>query len=122
MARNDSTWHVTVVKLAILLAFAAAGCDRGPATSSQDGAEIYQRICATCHGTDGKPTAAMKARLAVRDLSSGEFRGRVTPVLVEAQVRTGSKNKLMPALAGALTDEQIAAVAAYVASPAFVKH
>ncbi len=104
----------------ILLGLWLAACDRGAATtSSTDGAQVYQSICATCHGADGHPTEAMTARLNVRDLSSDELRARVTPALVEAQVRKGSKNKLMPAFEGALTDEQIKAVAQYVASPAF---
>jgi len=64
----------------------------------------------------------MVAQLNVRDLTSPELRARITPALVEAQVRTGSKNKLMPSFAGALTDEQIRAVAAHVASPGFLKH
>ena len=61
----------------------------------------------------------MVARLAVRDLTAREFRVRATPALIENQVRGGSKNKLMPAFAGALTDDQIRAVSAYVASPSF---
>ena len=63
----------------------------------------------------------MIAHLGVRDLTSAEFRARVTPALVEAQIRGGSKNKLMPAFEGALSDAQIKAVAAYVASSAFAK-
>lgn len=113
------------MKVWILLAFtvAAAACDQGAsrAGSTTDGAQIYQDMCATCHGPDGTPPAAMKARLDVRDLSGAEFRARATPALVEQQVRTGSKNKLMPAFAGALTDEQIKVVSAYVASPAFLQ-
>lgn len=61
----------------------------------------------------------MTQRIGVRDLTAAEFRARVTPELVEAQVRTGSKNKLMPAFDGALTADQIKAVAAYVASKQF---
>ncbi len=127
MARKHSTWHVTAVKVASLLAItlvAAMGCDKGAggaAGASTDGAQIYQSICAACHGANGTPDAAMQARLNVRDLSAGEFRARVTPALVEGQVRSGSKNKLMPSFAGALTDEQIKAVAAYVASAEFAK-
>jgi mono/diheme cytochrome c family protein len=63
----------------------------------------------------------MAAQLKVRDLTSAEFRARVTPALVEQQVRTGSANKLMPAFDKGLTDVQIAAVAAYVAAPGFGK-
>lgn len=62
----------------------------------------------------------MVARLGIRDLTAAEFRARVTPGVVEQQVRTGSKNKLMPSFAGVLDDAQIKAVAAYIASPQFV--
>jgi mono/diheme cytochrome c family protein len=81
---------------------------------------VFQMMCATCHGADGRPPAAMTARLGVRDLTSAEFRARVTPGLVEQQVRNGSKSKLMPAFAGVLDDAQITAVSAYLASPQFV--
>ncbi len=110
-----------VVKVWILLAFvAAAGCERGVAVgTSTDAEKIYQSVCATCHGVDGTPTAAMAARLNVRDLNSAEFRARATRALVEEQVRNGSANKLMPAFGGAISDEQIKAVSAYVASSDF---
>ena len=110
------------VLFVLVIAAALGGCDKGgagAAGSSTDGAQIYQSVCATCHGSDGKPPANMAASLNVRDLSSAEFRSRVTPKLVEEQVRNGSKNKLMPAFGGALGDAQIAAVAAYVAGPTF---
>jgi mono/diheme cytochrome c family protein len=119
MASNDSTWHIVTVKPWILLAF-VAGCEQQVAGGSSDGAQIYQSICAACHGAKGKPDASMVARLNVRDLTSVELRARITPKLVEGQVRKGSDNKLMPAFEGALTDEQIRAVAAYVASSEFL--
>jgi mono/diheme cytochrome c family protein len=106
----------------VLLAFLVAGCSaKEQAGSSVNGADLYARFCATCHGANGKPDATMTARLGVRDLTSPELRARVTPALVDFQIRTGSQNKLMPAFAGAFTDEQIAAIAAYVADPSFVK-
>jgi len=113
------------IRLAVLVGCGLAACDKGAgqaAGNSKDGAEIYQLLCATCHGTDGIPPSTMKAKLDVRDLSSAEFRARVSPALVETQIRTGSKNKLMPSFAGAINDEQIKAVAAYVASAQFPKH
>ena len=94
------------------------GCQK-PAGGSTDGRTVFRSVCATCHGEEGKPSETMVAKLGVRDLTSPEFRARVTPALVEAQVRTGSKNKLMPAFGGAISDAQIKAVAAYVASPQF---
>ena len=82
---------------------------------------MFQSLCATCHGPDGRPPAAMVARLGVRDLTAPEFRARVAADLVEHQVRHGSQNKLMPAFEGALSDAQIKSVAAYVAAPGFPK-
>lgn len=97
---------------------AAIGC--GPSASeTQDARATFQNICSSCHGPEGKPPEAMVARLGVRDLTAPEFRARVTPDLVEHQIRAGSANKLMPSFEGVLDDVKIKAVAAYVASPAF---
>jgi mono/diheme cytochrome c family protein len=106
--------------LLAIMASCLAGCDREPSGGAKDGRAVFESLCATCHGPGGRPPAAMVARLGVRDLTAAEFRARVTPGLVEQQVRSGSKNKLMPAFAGLLEDAQIRAVAAHVASPQFV--
>ncbi len=105
------------MRLALLVLLAA--CNGEAAGGSVDGVEVFAATCATCHGPQGKPSQVMLERLNVRDLTSPEFRKRVTPALVEAQVRGGSKNKLMPAFEGALSDAQIRGVAAYVASANF---
>ncbi len=97
----------------VVLAALLAACGGG--TASKDGAEVFATICANCHGPEGKPPDAMVARLGVRDLTSLEFRKRSTEELVEHQVRKGSQNKLMPAFENMLHDDQIKAVAAYVA-------
>jgi mono/diheme cytochrome c family protein len=103
---------VRAASIAILLG--AAACGGGSvAGDTTDGAKVFAQICATCHGPTGVPTEANVAR-GVRNLTTPEFRARVTPELVEHQVRTGSANKIMPSFEGALTDEQIAAVATYV--------
>jgi mono/diheme cytochrome c family protein len=96
-----------------------AGCNNDPAGGAKDGAAVFGMLCASCHGPDGHPPAAMVARLNVRDLTAPDFRARVTPALVEQQIRRGSTNKLMPSFEGAITDDQIRAVAAFVASPHF---
>ena len=127
MATKHSTWHVQAVKVRAALAFAAVaavwalgGCKQKVAGGSTNGSTVFQSICAACHGETGKPTAANVARLGVKDLTAPELRARITPELVENQVRHGSQNKLMPAFEGALTDDQIKAVAAYVSSPQFM--
>ncbi len=97
------------------IALILAGCT----TTSTNGKEIFANACTRCHGPTGKPTAAMVATQGVHDLTAPEFRKKVTVELVDHQIHWGSKNKLMPGFDGALSDEQIAAVAAYVASPSF---
>lgn len=94
---------------------AGAACGRPAASSAVDGREVFAYACANCHGAEGTPPASMAAQLGVRDLRSAEFRARVTPELVEHQVRTGSKNKLMPSFVSALSDAQIRAVSTFVA-------
>jgi len=111
------------VKLfAIALILAAAACDAGHplAGGTEDGAAIFHSVCVTCHGPTGKPSEAMVVRLGVKDLTAPALRAKITPGLVEHQVRAGSSNRLMPSFEGALNDAQIRAVAAYVASPQFV--
>lgn len=97
-----------------------AACKADASNGSVEGPKIFETMCATCHGPTGKPTEARVAQLNVKDLTSPELRGRVSPELVENQVRHGSANKLMPPFEGVLTDAQITAVAAWVASPAFM--
>lgn len=92
-----------------------------PTHGSVDGKDLFSTICANCHGPHGKPTPQMTARYNSRDLTSAEFRKRATAVLVENQIRNGSKNKIMPAYDGMLSDDQIRALAAWVASPEFLK-
>jgi mono/diheme cytochrome c family protein len=107
------------VPLAVI--FAIGGCDRSTLASDVvDAPKVFAAYCAVCHGATGKPPAAMVAQIGVRDLTSVEVRARITPALVEHQVRKGSPNKLMPALEGALTDAQIKSVSAWVASPEFL--
>jgi mono/diheme cytochrome c family protein len=107
------------VKSVVLLVLAAA-CSSDPSGGSVEGPTVFQSMCSSCHGPTGKPNEAMVARLGVRDLTDPKLRETLTPAHVEDQIRNGSKNKLMPSFQGALTDAQIKAVAAYVASPAFM--
>jgi mono/diheme cytochrome c family protein len=95
-------------------------CNRSTPGDGASGAEVFATYCAMCHGPNGKPSAAMTAQLAVRDLTAPELRAKVSVQLVEDQVRKGSQNKLMPGFEGAISDAQIKAVAAWVASSAFV--
>ncbi len=112
--------RVATGALVLLASVAAAACKPEAAGTTVDGADLYSKMCVTCHGSTGQPSPTMAARMGVRDLTAPELRERITPVLVEQQVRHGSTNKLMPAFEGALTDAQIKAVAAYVSGPQFL--
>ena len=108
--------------LAAAVVVAASGCGNADATGgSVEGPELFAKLCSACHGEHGKPPASMEVRLGVRDLTAPELRARITPELVERQMRRGSENKLMPSFEGVANDAQIKALAAYVASPAFLR-
>ncbi len=107
-------------RIVLALIAASAACSGDATGGSVEGPTLYAKLCATCHGANGKPQAAMELRLGVRDLTSPELRARITPALVEQQLRRGSDNKLMPSFEGLINDAQIKALSAYVASPGFL--
>lgn len=106
------------MKRAVLL-LAIVGC-KPTGTTSTEGAQIFAAYCTQCHGPYGRPPADMIARFKVRDLTDPAFRTTLTAAAVDKQVRNGSENKLMPAFSDRLSDQQITALAQWVASPAFV--
>lgn len=82
-----------------------------PAFAQNPGADTYKAKCAMCHGADGLGTTP-----AGRAFKAASFKD---PAIVKAPdaelidfVKKG-KNK-MPSFAGKLTDDQIAAVVAYI--------
>ena len=107
-------------RIALAVLAVGAACSGDATGGSVEGPELFAKLCSPCHGEHGKPTAAMEVRLGVRDLTAPELRARITPELVELQMRRGSKNMLMPSFEGVATDAQIKALAAYVASPGFL--
>ncbi len=92
----------------------ASGCDRTIAGGRADGAAIFSEVCARCHGPVGVPDTGQVARLGVKNLTLPELHERLSDADIANQIRNGSKNQNMPAFAGALTEEQIAAVIAHV--------
>ncbi len=99
---------------------ALLGCKSPVPADSKDGPALFAAYCASCHGPDGRPPAAMVARLGVKDLTSAEIRKKATPAFVESQIRNGSQNKLMPSFLGVIPEAQMQAIADWVANPAFV--
>jgi cytochrome c6 len=88
-----------VVALALL---AAASLARA------DGAEVYAKRCAMCHGKDGKPSAVGQ-KMGATDLSAKKLaEADVTKIVTEGKGK-------MTAFKGKLTDAEIAEVAKFVA-------
>jgi len=98
----------------VVVSLLLAACSQPIAGGKADGPAVFAAACASCHGPAGKPPASMAAALGVRDLTSPEFVARATPALVENQVRRGSPDQKMPSFEGAMTADQVKAVAAYV--------
>jgi mono/diheme cytochrome c family protein len=106
--------------LVVGLGLSVVACNHDPTGGSTDAPKIFHDLCSTCHGERGQPPTAMVVRLGVKDLTAPALRAKITPELVEKQIRNGSENKLMPAFDGLIRDDQIRAVAGWVASPEFL--
>jgi mono/diheme cytochrome c family protein len=87
------------------------------------GQVIYSRICAACHGRDGKGDGPGAAELDPwpRDFTAGKYRIRSTlsgeapqRADIEGAVRRGMPGTAMPAFGGALSEDEIADVVAFI--------
>lgn len=99
------------------LAFAglAGACSGGDEEGAEiDGAEVYEELCARCHGPEGEPTPGMVARHGVRDLTAREVQAEMTDEEIREQIFRGSKNREMPSFGGVVSDEEVGAVIDYV--------
>jgi mono/diheme cytochrome c family protein len=110
MARRRS-----LVAAALLgLATAGPGCGKQVASGRADGAAIFSEVCARCHGPVGVPDAANVARLGVKPLTSPHVQRELSDEDIRRQILQGSRNKQMPAFAGALSEDQVDAIVAHV--------
>lgn len=103
--------YLSVFALATSL-FAAA-CSNKIADGSTDGAQIYQEACARCHGPDGKPIKAMMSS-GVKSLKTERMRESWPDEQIRERILRGSANGKMPAFQGALSDEQVVSLIAYI--------
>ena len=72
-----------------------------PAAARADGAEMFDKKCAGCHGKDGKAATTMGKKLNMRDLTNAEVQKGSTDaqwekVILEGVKGAGGKN-VMPA-------------------------
>ena len=125
LIRSSRRWQAagTFILFLLVLAFpvyrATDGSRRDQALASQDQAYLFQggklwaTNCASCHGTNGEGGSAPA-------LNSQEFLTSVTDDQIHGIIAGGIPGTAMPAwlndYGGPLTDEQIAALVAYLRS------
>lgn len=112
----------TLVVLAVALWLSPNRLQAGPPPEAPErsGAELYRAACATCHGSDGRGTAAVQASYPVAppDFTDCNFATR-EPDLDWIAVSHGGGpargfDPLMPSFAELLSVEELARVVAYV--------
>ncbi len=92
----------------------SVGCsDDKMAGGSIDGPKIFADACARCHGADGVPSPGTQARTGVKPLNSERVKAMSDDDIL-GQIRNGSKNRLMPAFQGAMSDEQLKSLVAHI--------
>lgn len=84
------------------------------ALGAADGAAVFENNCVACHGADGRAQTPQGRKLKAKDLKDC----RLDDAELERQIREGSRVKtgkaVMPGFGGALSDEEVRAVVAYV--------
>jgi cytochrome c6 len=76
--------------------------------------ELYTKVCASCHGKDGRGQTPAGRKAGAKDLTVS----KTSAEEVDRQIREGKqdpkKKSNMPAFAGKLSDEEIKALASYI--------
>jgi mono/diheme cytochrome c family protein len=109
---------VAVAGLAVLLARAADAPVSSPAVEA--GREVYARVCATCHGDEGRGDGPSAAGLATRptNFTDGRIVNRLPDSYLTNVIANGGPAEglapTMPPFRGLLSDGQVADVVAYL--------
>ena len=96
-------------RLALLALACVLGLVATPLAASADGAALYQESCAKCHGDDGAAQTPVGKAMKVPSFADVE----ITPEVVTAAVRENAKHK---AIASKVSDADLAAIAAHIAT------
>ena len=82
-----------------------------PAQKPREGDAIFQELCVSCHGNDGRADTEMGKSVKAADLTSSEVQQQSDAELARV-LRTGQRQ--MPAFGDKLSDDEIKAVIGYV--------
>jgi mono/diheme cytochrome c family protein len=100
-----------VMVLTTLVAIVAAGALR--AQQPADGAALYTRMCASCHGAKGTPNPAMARSMQGLPDFAASSTASVPDSVLRSVIENG-KGRIMMAYKSRLTAAQIASLVAYI--------
>ena len=97
---------------AMIAAFALAV----PAISlAADGADVWAKKCANCHGEDGLGKTKMGEKLSVQPMNTAAFQGK-SDAEIEKATADGIAEKKMPAYKDKLSPDELKAVVKHMRS------
>jgi len=112
MKTRTSVWLALALLVGVPAQFAlAAGGD--PAK----GKAVYEQVCVTCHGAQGKGDGPAGMMMTPRpaDFTSAKIKGKSDGELLKS-IQDGRPPTTMPAFKGQLSEQQISDVLAYARS------
>jgi len=83
---------------------------------ADEGADTFDKKCASCHGKDGKGTTKMGEKLKVKDMTAADFWKDQTDDKMTKSITDGISEKKMPAFKDKLTADQTKAVVKHLNS------
>jgi cytochrome c553 len=98
----------------ITLLFGAAGLI---SASAADAKETWEKVCAKCHGPDGKGDTKMGQKLGIKDLTDAKLQSELKDEQAFKDIKEGIKDnegKIKMKPAEGLSDDDIKALVAHV--------
>ncbi len=111
----DSKRTILIVALLTVVGLAGASVAR-----AEDGAELWGKNCAMCHGKDAKGDTKVGQAMKIVNLTDPAIHAKIDKARVTKAIKEGVKNEaaggkdMKPLAAGKLDDAQIAALADWV--------
>ena len=101
----------------IIMLGVAIGCATAMTASAADAKATYEKVCAKCHGADGKGQTKMGQKLGVKDYTDAKVQAETKDDAAFKAIKEGIKDKegktLMKPAEG-LSEDEIKALVAYM--------